>query len=96
MMLAAGLDGVERELDPGDPIRLNMYLQSPERLAELEVGQLPRTLLEAVEAFDADPLSEQVFGRDLKASYCQLKEQEWWDYHNAISQWEIDRYLSFF
>jgi glutamine synthetase len=96
MMLAAGLEGVERELDPGDPIPLNMYLQSPERLAELEVRQLPRTLLEAVEAFDSDPLSEQVFGPELKASYCALKEQEWWEYHNAISQWEIDRYLSFF
>jgi glutamine synthetase len=73
-----------------------MYLQSPERLRELEVGRLPRTLLEAVEAFDADPLSEQVFGADLKASYCELKEREWWEYHNEVSAWETERYLTFF
>jgi glutamine synthetase len=96
MMLAAGLDGVERGLDPGEPIPLNMYVQSPEKLRELEVALLPRTLLEAVEAFDADPLSEQVFGPALKSAYCELKEREWWDYHNVVSQWEIDRYLTFF
>jgi glutamine synthetase len=96
MMLAAGLDGIERELDPGEPIPLNMYLQSPEQLREMEVGRLPRTLLEAVEAFDADPLSEQVFGPELKASYCELKEREWWEYHNEVSTWETDRYLTFF
>jgi glutamine synthetase len=96
MMLAAGLDGVERELDPGEPIALNMYEQSPEKLRDLEVSLLPRTLLEAVEAFDADPLSEQVFGPELKASYVELKEREWWDYHNSVSEWEIDRYLTFF
>src|ERR671923_955391 len=84
MMLAAGLDGVERELDPGDPIALNMYVQSPERLRELEVRQLPRTLLEAVEAFDADPLSEQVFGPALKEAYVELKTREWWEYHNSV------------
>jgi glutamine synthetase len=62
----------------------------------MEVSQLPRTLLEAVEAFDADPLSEQVFGPDLKAAYCELKEREWWEFHNEVSPWEIDRYLTFF
>ena len=60
------------------------------------VKTLPRTLLEAVEAFDADPLMERVFGADLKAAYVDLKSKEWWDYHNHISDWEIDRYLTSF
>jgi glutamine synthetase len=96
MLLGAGLEGIEQELDPGDPIRLNMYEQSDEQLAELGVNVLPRTLLEAVEAFDADPLGEQVFGRELKDSYVRLKSQEWWEYHNTVSEWEYDRYLEFF
>ena len=57
---------------------------------------LPRTLLEAVEAFSADPLSEQVFGGELKSSYADLKETEWWDFHNTVSEWDYDRYLEFF
>lgn len=96
MMLAAGLEGIEQELDPGDPIPENMYLQSEEQLRGMSVSTLPRTLLEAVEAFDADPLAEQVMGPELKRSYVALKQSEWWDYHNAVSAWEIDRYLTLY
>jgi len=94
--LQAGLDGVEQNLDPGEPRRENMYLLSDAELDARGVKTLPRTLLEAVEAFDADPLMEKAFGPELKRSYVELKSNEWWDYHNSISQWEIDRYLTFF
>ena len=96
MMLGAGLEGIENDLDPGDPIALNMYEQSDAQLAEMGVSVLPRTLLEAVEAFDRDPLAEQVLGPELKQSYVELKTEEWWDYHNTVSEWEYDRYLEFF
>jgi glutamine synthetase len=96
LMLGAGLEGIERDLDPGDPIHLDMYLQSDEKLDELGVTVLPRTLLEAVEAFRADPLAEQVFGNELATSYAEIKEGEWWDYHNTVSEWEYDRYLEFY
>lgn len=95
MMLGAGLEGIEKEMDPGDPIDLNMYLQPPEKIKELGVDTLPRTLLEAVEAFAADPLSEEVCGADLRDAFVEVKSQEWWDYHNTVSQWEYDRYLEF-
>jgi glutamine synthetase len=96
MMLAAGLEGIEQELDPGDPIPDNMYLRTEDELQDMGVATLPRTLLEAVEAFDADPLSELVMGPALKQSYVELKKAEWWDYHNAVSEWELDRYLTFY
>jgi len=94
--LHAGLDGIESELDPGEPGRENMYMLSDAELSARGVKTLPRTLLEAIEAFDADSLMERVFGRELKAAYVDLKTREWWDYHNQISTWEIDRYLTFF
>jgi glutamine synthetase len=84
------------EIEPGDPLRLNMYLLGDAELRELGVQTLPRTLLEALEAFDADPLMEHVFGPDLKKAYVELKSSEWWEYHNEITSWEIDRYLTFF
>jgi glutamine synthetase len=96
MFLAAGLEGIEQGLDPGDPIALNMYEQSDERLRELGVSTLPRTLLEAAEALDADPLAGEVLGPELKASFVELKTREWWDYHNTVSSWEHERYLDFF
>jgi glutamine synthetase len=96
MYLHAGLDGIEEGADPGEPIDSNMYLLGAEELARLGVGTLPRTLLEAVEALDADPLSERVLGAELKRAYAELKTAEWWDYHNTVSDWELERYLTFF
>ena len=96
MMLGAGLNGIEEGLDPGDPFDINMYELSDRELKKLKVQELPRTLLEAVEAFDQDPLAEQVMGPELKKTYVDLKNQEWWDYHNHVSDWEIDTYLTKF
>jgi glutamine synthetase len=96
MMLAAGLEGIEQEIDPGDPIDLNMYLQDDRELDRLGVKTLPRTLLEAVEAFARDPLGREVMGEELFQAFIDRKTREWWSFHNAISQWEIDEYLTKF
>jgi glutamine synthetase len=96
MMLAAGLEGIERKLDPGDPIPLNMYEQSEDQLAGMSVKTLPRTLLEAIEAFDADPLGRGVMGPDLAKAFVQIKTAEWWRYHNTVSDWEYREYLEKF
>ena len=96
MTLGAGLEGIEQDLDPGDPIDRNMYLQTDAELAELGVDTLPRTLLEGIEAFAADPLGKEVMGEDLFHSFIELKEREWWDFHNAVSVWELDEYLTKF
>ena len=95
-MLGAGLNGIEEDLDPGDPFDINMYELSDKDLKKLKVEQLPQTLLEAVEALDKDPLAKQVMGPELKKSYVDLKTAEWWDYHNHISDWEIEKYLTKF
>ncbi len=96
LVLAAGLEAIDAELDPGPPIDLDMYVQSEERIAELGVGTLPRTLQEAIDAFEVDPLAREVFGEDLQRAYVEFKRAEWDDYHNAISEWEWRRYLTFF
>lgn len=96
LFLAAGLEGIEGKLDPGDPLEVNMYELTDEQLNERGIKVLPRTLLEAVEAFDRDPLIEEVFGPDLRKAYSELKQREWWEYHGTVSEWELDRYLTFF
>ena len=96
MMLGAGLDGIERNLDPGGPRDINMYELNDSQLAEQGVQTLPRTLLEAIEAFGRDPLGEKVMGSELAASYQELKTAEWWDFHNEVSTWELDAYLTKF
>ena len=96
MMLGAGLDGIEQELDPGDPIDLNMYELDRAELDRRGVATLPRTLLESIDAFAADDLGKRVMGEELFRAYIELKEAEWWDFHNTVSPWELDAYLTKF
>ncbi|MGB3199938.1 MAG: type III glutamate--ammonia ligase [Nodosilinea sp.] len=96
MILAAGLEGIRDGLDPGAPHRENMYTYSLAELAAMDIDTLPRTLGEAVEAFAADPLSEAVMGPLMYKTYIDFKTQEWEEYHSHISDWELQRYLTFF
>ena len=69
-----------RKLDPGDPHRENMYLHTPETLKSMGIEHLPRTLGEAVDAFEADPLSAQVMGPMMFDAYVKFKRAEWVEY----------------
>jgi glutamine synthetase len=95
-LLAAGLEGIREGLDPGAPHVQNMYHYSENELHERGIRYLPRTLGEAVEAFEADPFSKQVFGELMFGSFVNFKRQEWTDYHNHVSEWELQRYLKLF
>jgi glutamine synthetase len=96
MILAAGLEGIREELDPGNPHTENMYNYSLETLTSMGIDFLPRNLNEAILAFTRDPLSEKVMGSLMYKSYVQFKSQEWEEYHTHVSDWEIQRYLKFF
>jgi glutamine synthetase len=96
LILAAGLEGIREDLDPGEPHTENMYTHSDEELAKMGIQCLPRNLAEAIAAFSVDPLSEKVMGSLMYQTYIDFKSQEWNDYHNHVSDWELQRYLKFF
>ncbi|PSR16215.1 type III glutamate--ammonia ligase [filamentous cyanobacterium CCP3] len=96
MILAAGLEGIAEGLDPGDPHTENMYNYSLSDLQTMGIDLLPRTLQEAIDAFEADPLSQAVMGPLMHQTYIDFRRQEWHEYHSHISDWEIKRYLKFF
>jgi glutamine synthetase len=76
MHLAAGLDGIEEELDPGDPVNDNIYTQSRSSLVASGVKFLPQTLCHALDAFEADPFAEKVLG-EMKGIFLKQKRGEW-------------------
>ncbi len=96
MILAAGLEGIREQLDPGDPNLVNAYTLTLEQRLERGITMLPRTLGEAIEAFAADPLSRRVFGDAMFESFVAYKREEWQSYHGTVSEWELKRYLEFF
>ncbi len=96
LALAAGLEGIRENLDPGKPNEDNLYdLNEEQRLAR-GIEFLPQTLQEAVAAFAADDLVEQALGKGLRDEFIKYKTEEWETYHLTVSQWEIDRYSYMF
>ncbi|MEK9765464.1 MAG: type III glutamate--ammonia ligase, partial [Thalassolituus sp.] len=96
LVLAAGLEGIRENLDPGKPQETNLYELTEAEREERGIGFLPRTLDEAITAFEADPFVEQVLGKELKAEFVRYKREEWNEYHRAVSAWEIERYSHLF
>jgi glutamine synthetase len=93
VILAAGLDGVQRGLVPPPPANVNIYqLSAAERKAR-GIGDLPADLDEALDALEQDSLLRQVLGEHIFSKYLAAKRQEWEHYRTSISQWELDEYL---
>lgn len=95
-ILAAGLDGVDRKLDPGPPINENLYEWSPEKLAQRGIGLLPQSLKEAIDAFEQDKVLRAGIGDELAGELIELKRMEWVEYSRHVSDWERERYIEFF
>lgn len=74
--LAAGLDGIEEQLDPGEPVNDNIYSQSRGNLATSGIQFLPPTLCHALDALEADPFAETVLG-EMKGIFLKHKRAEW-------------------
>ncbi len=96
LALVAGLEGIRERIDPGEPVEENLYELSRAELDARGLFELPRTLDEAVEAFSADPFIEQVLGSELRKEFITYKAEEWREYHQQVSQWEVDRYARLF
>jgi len=95
--IAAGLDGIRRKLDPGEPnTGRNMYTLTLDEVKQRGLDVIPQSLPEAITAFEADPVIQGALGVELAAEFVKVKRREWNEYHNAVSPWEIDRYLTLF
>jgi glutamine synthetase len=76
-ILLAGLDGVRRKIDPGDPVDENVYKMPPHKRRELGIKELPRSLEEALDELEADnEWLRPVFSKELIETYIELKREE--------------------
>jgi len=95
-IIAAGLDGIDRKLQPGAAHSVNFYEQSPMQVRQLGVEVLPTNLDRALEALESDSLFAEALGAGFVDAFLQIKRQEWTQYHQTVSDWEIQRYATFF
>lgn len=88
MHIGSGLDGIDRQLDPGAPQNSNLYKES-----ELEL--LPRTLLDAMRGFASDTLVEEIIGQQMKDIFLKQKRKEWDRHYYQVSPRQLEDMLTF-
>ena len=96
-----GLDGIERGLDPGEPTtELNLHELTDERRRELGIELLPANLLDATRELERDDVLRAALGTTDREDYVdyfvRTKQAEFAEWHDQVTQWEVDRYLQLF
>ncbi|HVV28431.1 MAG TPA: type III glutamate--ammonia ligase [Rhizomicrobium sp.] len=89
-ILAAGLDGIARKLDPGKRLDINMYTDGH---TVKGAKKLPLNLLDALRAFETNSVFRDAFGGEFVEAYVKLKTQAWNEYSRHLTKWELDTTL---
>jgi glutamine synthetase len=96
VMIHAGLDGVENDLECPDPVRENIYDFDEDKREEYGIETLPGNLGEAIDALEEDEVVTSALGPHVSEKFVEAKRQEFSEYIADVSQWELDRYLETF
>lgn len=91
--LAAGLDGMKKEMEIPDSLEGNVFTMDEGMLTEKNVRFLPRTLGEAIQAFEKDSFVKEVLEPHIFQQYLEAKKREWKKFRAAVTDWETREYL---
>ncbi len=92
--LAAGLDGIKRGLNPPTPVDSNVFQMTDDEREAMGIENVPQNLAKAIRAMKRDSLINQTLGHHAFTKYVTYKENEWKEYRNIITSWEIEQYLN--
>jgi len=93
VMLAAGLEGVQKGYECPPPVERNVYEMTPEERQELAISSLPGDLYEAIELAEKSELVRKTLGEAMFTKFIQNKKIEWEQYRAQVTGWELERYL---
>ena len=85
VILAAGLDGLDKKLDPGKRLDIDMYTESHKAKG---AKKLPLNLLDALRLFEKNKVIRDALGAEMSTAYDKLKLKEWNSYSHHLSDWE--------
>ncbi len=94
VQLAAGLDGIRNEIDPGPPMDVNVWNLTDEERREHKLESLPANLGEAIGELETSSFMRETLGDHVFDNFVSAKKQEWGDYISQVTNWEVDRYLT--
>jgi glutamine synthetase len=93
VMLAAGLDGIEKGLKPPKPVEENVYEMSEAERKRRGIGTLPPSLLEAIQLAEKSKLVREALGEHVFEAFIENKKIEWNQYKAQVTEYEIKKYL---
>jgi glutamine synthetase len=93
VMLAAGLEGIEKGLEPPLPVEENVYEMTVEQRRKRGIGTLPASLLEAIQLTEKSELVRKALGNHVFEAFIQNKKIEWDQYRTQVTDYELKRYL---
>ena len=92
-ILAAGLDGVQRNLEPPAPVEEDIYEMSGQERAERGIEVLPGNLGDALRELSKDTYLQEALGRTFYEKFLELKMKEWREFSVTVHPWERKKYL---
>jgi glutamine synthetase len=96
VMIAAGLDGIEKKMVLPDPVEESLYEMDSVRVAQKGIEELPGSLIEAIDELKANPVICGALGEHILSHFLDAKQAEWDEYRTHVSNWEVDRYLELY
>ncbi|MDD4894155.1 MAG: glutamine synthetase family protein [Candidatus Omnitrophica bacterium] len=93
VMLAAGLEGMEKNYALSEPANDNIYHMTDEQRQRAKIGSLPEDLLEAIKITEKSEFIKKALGDELFYFFIRNKKMEWDEYKAQVTQYEIDKYL---
>lgn len=94
VILAAGLEGIEKGYTLPEPMEKNLYHLTDEERKEFGIETLPGSLGEAISIAENSELVKKTLGNHIFPRFINLKKKEWEDYRIQVTQYELDKYLS--
>jgi len=93
VMLAAGLDGLEKGLEPPAQIEENVYEMTAEERSARGIGNLPTSLLEAIMLTEKSQMVRQALGEHVFGAFIKNKKVDWEQYQIQVTDYELKKYL---
>ncbi|MDK6234032.1 type I glutamate--ammonia ligase [Aerococcus sanguinicola] len=92
-LIGAGLEGIEKELQPAKATDRNIYSMTENELRQAGIEQLPNSLDHALDEFEQDSKIQEALGQHITENFISSKRLECNEYALQISQWELDHYF---
>ena len=94
VLLGAGLKGIEKGIEPPEPVKEDIFSLTKEERKEKGIRSLPSNLGHAISIMEKSDFIKEILGEHTFKHFLHKKKDEWDEYRQQVSDWEIKKYLS--